>query len=325
MTVKIDGNVPPVAWCNTGLWTLDNIALSDLNNTGIPLRSFIELFGHPESGKSTLAYFMSGKVTAQGDVVIADLEANMNPEYAISCFNQAGLDGNLRVIDYVDKNFEPRPHEKILQEMTKGFRDPDVGALILDSIGMITPITEKKSDFGTKKIGARAQLVADLMRDFVAWLRSTQRPKIIIGVNHSLNPIGGRGYITPGGDTKNYAANVRIRMYRLGGQDVFDDGSFCAECSVQKHKYGGTHKNRKGLVFIIPQIGVSPELTAMYDCFQMGLATRDTTVKMGGKSMGYIQKKFIEGAKNGKKEIFDPFFEALGAIELEAVDYDEEE
>jgi hypothetical protein len=45
---------------------------------------------------------------------------------------------------------------------------------------------------------------------------------------------------------------------------------------------------------------------------------------MNGKSMGYLEKKFLDGAKNGKKEIFDPFFEALSIQEMEVSSYDEE-
>jgi RecA/RadA recombinase len=321
MSVELVGNVPMVAWCPLGLYTVDHVAVADLNNIGVPLRSFIEIFGSPEGGKSTLGYYICGKVTGQGDVVVADLEANMNPEYALSCFNQSGMVGSLRVIDYVDKDYEPREHEDIMKELIKAMKDPEVGAVMLDSVGMVTTRTEKEAtDYGTKRIGMRGQIMADFMRDTIAWLRATQRPKIQIGINHALQPIGGRGYITPGGDTKNYAANVRLRMYRL---ETMSEGSFCAEVKAEKLKYGGTHKDRKGLVFVIPNIGVSPEMTAMFDCFQLGLATRSTTVKMNGKSMGYLEKKFLDGAKNGKKEIFDPFFEALSIQEMEVSSYDE--
>jgi hypothetical protein len=192
----------------------------------------------------------------------------------------------------------------------------------LDSISTITPITEKKAEYGEKKIGARAQLVADFGRDAIAWLRTTPRPKIIIGVNHALTPIMGRkSYIAPGGDTKEYLANAVLRMYRV---ETLEDGTFCSEVRAEKLKYGGQNKNRKGLVACIPDIGVSRELSALYACVALKLATRENTVKIGGKSLGFFQKKFIEGAKKGKTEIFDPFFELLEDLEEEDIELEGE-
>lgn len=49
----------------------------------------------------------------------------------------------------------------------------------------------------------------------------------------------------------------------------------------------------------------------MFDCFDYGLAERGTTVKMDGKSMGYIKKEFLDYAETGKTRKFDPFVEAL--------------
>jgi len=168
--------------------------------------------------------------------------------------------------------------------------------------------------------------MADWSRDIVAWLRAAKRPNLIIGINHALPPIGGQGYIAPGGETKNFAANARLRMWRT---ENFEGGIFVAKVKAEKLKYGGVSKRRIGHICIIPEWGVSPDLSAMFDCFELGLAERSTTVKIGKKSLGYLEKTLFKAAVEGKHAKFEPFYELLSELDLESMyglsDEEEEE
>jgi len=47
----------------------------------------------------------------------------------------------------------------------------------------------------------------------------------------------------------------------------------------------------------------------------LGLAERGTTVKIDGKSLGYLKKDLLSYAAEGKQRKFDPFIEALQEYE----------
>ena len=72
---------------------------------------------------------------------------------------------------------------------------------------------------------------------------------------------------------------------------------------------------RKALVAILPGIGLSPRVTAMYDCFQLGLAKREAFVKVQHrgewKSVARIGV-LLEDAMGGDVGKFAVFEEVLG-------------
>lgn len=322
MSIIVDATLPPIERMRTGLWGLD-VALSEGGELGIPLRGIYELYGKPGIGKSSLAYFLAGRRGTKelSTVVLCDLEATADVPFVVSNLQAANFDGKLYVIRSRDEKKKKeeglRSHEAMLKEAIDKLRDPDVAAVIMDSIGALTPMAELEADLGEGQLGRRGFIMAQASRRLVAWLRNTVEPKLFLAVNHVQTPIGGRGHITPGGDTLKYLAEARVMMYRNEG---FDDGTFVTEFKIERLKHGGADKDRTGFLVIIPGIGLSPELTAMWDCFALGLAERGTTVKMkgAGQSVGYMSK-LIEAAKDpeGKKKKFHVFFDALASYEKE--------
>lgn len=339
MSVEFKGQSPDVVRVMSGLWSLDHTALGFQGQYGMPLRSLYEIYGRPGSGKSSLAYYLAGRVRSPGRVLIADLEANLDKKYVVEAVTRSGFSGTVQSVDYKDPKDKPRSHERMIQDLADAIlEEDDVTAGILDSLGMLTPIPEQAKDLGESTMGVRAKVTADFSRRTANKLLLCPEPKAMFVVNHVHDPIGGRGHITPGGETLKYMSNVRLWLYRL---ETLKDGSFCTEAKVEKLKYGGVHTTRKGLVFIIPGYGVSPEMTAVFDCINLGLAERSTTVKMDvldtktgkfkSRSMGYLEKNLVVWAKEGKKFQFDPFYEALSkydageTVNAEEGDDEEEE
>jgi hypothetical protein len=135
-------------------------------------------------------------------------------------------------------------------------------------------------------------------------------------VNHIYQMMGGRnqGHQTAGGDAKKYLAHIRISLFvsetvTTGTGDEKELLGYVISGSLDKLKYGG--KGRKFTVVNLPGLGINRNLSNVWSCFQFGLATREATVKCGGKSIGYM-KNIFQAAREGKDDYFEPFM-----IELE--------
>lgn len=316
MPVEIVGNYPELKRERTGLYSLD-WAFSSKGSLGVPMRTILELYGYTNSGKSTLAYYLAGVLTGKGNVALCDLEA-ADPEYIKTSMTNAGLNGSVIITDVVDNKGKFIPHEEMLQELSAKIREETTGVAILDSVGGIIPIAEATNDFGEANMGRRAKLVAQVARAFNANLRVKERPSVAIVINHVHSIIGGRGHVTAGGEALKYLAASRVMIWP---SERFTEGAdseefpigFLVSGKLEKLRYGGP--GREFQYYIVPGYGVHAGATAMFDCFNLGLAERGTTVKLDGKSMGYLKKDLLSYAYEGKDRKFDPFVEALKAHE----------
>jgi len=320
VTTLIEGDIPILSRFPTGLYGLDR-AIGFNGEWGGPLRSLYEVYGHPGVGKSTLCYYLSSKVASTGEVVLADLEGTMDGPYLMSCAMNAGFDGTLRIVGFKDtkKKDKVRTHESMMQEAVDALKDDKVNAAVIDSVGMMQPVLEREGDLEESFVGRRALAVTRMARRVSTWLRVTERPKAMFVVNH-VNPIiGGRGHDTPGGKALKYAASVRLMIHLAQREEKEKElGVLVSEVSVEKLRYGGTNKTRKAIFATLPGIGLSPEVTAMYDCFLIGLAKRESYVKAlyrgEWKSVGRIGD-LLESAMSGDTSRLSVFGELLAERE----------
>ena len=297
----------------TGYFSLDFLLSSQNNEVGIPLRTTMELYGPAGHGKSTISQFLAGKVAAHigaTQITIADLETALEEQHLISTVSNAGFSGVVRIVESVDKKRKPRTHEEILQETVDSLLKPEVGVIIIDSLGMIMPRAEMENPLGSANMGRRAQLVAQMNRRILNHLRIVEPAKLAIQVNHQYASMGGmgKGRVTPGGDSKGYAAAVRLSIWRM---EIFKDGSSLVSLRTDKLRYGGVIPDRKGFLFVIPGYGVSMEMTYVFDAIAAGIAKRGRSgVTIGDEHFGHVPT-LIRRAKEGQVEYFLPFFEAL--------------
>lgn len=316
MPIILEGKIRKEERAPTGLYTVDR-ALGFLGNNGMPLRGIYEIYGREQSGKSTLALYLSARVKPTGKIVVADLEdAYRESEHIDGTLTRAGFDGILKVVDkFDDKKKKPRSHEDILEEAADSLLEDSVNACVIDSIGMFTPIAEVEADLEDRNMGARAFETARLTRRLLSRLGNAPDPKIAVYVNHIHSVIGGRGHTTPGGETKKFGATVRLWMFRADSD--FEHGAFEAQIRVEKLRWGG-HGDRIASVFIIPGIGIHLGCTAMIDCLRLGLAKREAVVRVKAiikgeeewKSAGRINA-LVQAAVNGDDAKFNPFYRAL--------------
>jgi RecA/RadA recombinase len=277
-----------------------------------------ELYGYEHSGKSTFALFLLGCVRKDGVVGIMDLETSIDPEYVPIATGQSGFKGTIKTIDYAimkKKKKVERYHEDMAKEAAEMLLDEDVNGFMLDSLGMWKSQEEMDGEIGDSNWGKRAKGVGQWSRKCLGYLRLADNPKVVIAVNHAHPVMGGRGHYTPGGVTKGFAAGQRLFMFRKDSKS-FEGGAFQAEIVVEKLRYGGAHKERTGIVFIIPNLGVSPEMTAVLDCVRLELAERGNTVKLKGQSIGKLNT-LLKWAVKGETHKFKPFFDALAEYKEE--------
>ena len=308
MSITIEGNYPEVQRIPTGIYSLD-YALSSQNTLGMPIRTIYEIYGRPGVGKSSLAYYLAGRVDPNSRIELCDLEG-LDRDYVVSSLAQGGFEGTLRFISSVDEKKKPRSHEAMMQETVANLREDKSSCAILDSIGAIVPIAENAGDLGDANMGRRAKAVSQYVRGLTMVMQYMEIPKVAFIVNHVNAVIGGKGHSTPGGDALKHLAKVRIMIY---SSDIIKDTNdnalaFISEGVIEKLRFGAAKKKFKFV--IIPGVGVSPDLSAMIDCIDLGLAERKKTVKVGGLSVGFISK-LVDDATKARHEKFLPFYSAL--------------
>ena len=188
--VTISGRYPTLSRIKTGLFSLD-YALSHKGNLGVPLRVIMELYGYTNVGKSTLAYFIAGKIASEmgGSITDADLEMN-DVDYIPYAVAAAGYKGNVKMVDVTDEKGKIKTHEDILMVMAKDLLKEDVSAVIWHSIGATQSmaqqvvLTDPKATFGEAFMGKRAKLVGDVASALRTALIRKETPSIAIGINH---------------------------------------------------------------------------------------------------------------------------------------------
>ena len=315
MPTNVVGSYPDIARKMTGLGSLD-LALSGKTSEGlrlgVPTRCIWEISGPTFVGKSTLSYFLSGRM-GDGRIMIADFEG-FDPEYLSSAIDQSGFNGTAQVVDSFYKEGkekgQERPHGDILQELADALLEPDVVSGVVDSIGAIRPIAEANKELEESVMGRRALLVGSFCRRAINSIRLSENGATVFVINHQYANISGRGTLTAGGNALKYLSAVRIHMWVDEYISTSSDKvqiALVTKGHVDKSRYGGAGADFK--IALIPGVGISPELTAVIDCVEWKLATRGTHLKMGEQSFGFISK-VVEKAKQGDTEFFAPFMEA---------------
>lgn len=313
MPVTIEGNYPVMNRSLTELFSLD-MALAQRGEAGLPLRSIIEIYGYPNVGKSTLAYYLAASVAkgSESDIALCDLEM-LDRQYITTAVGGCGFEGTVTLIDTTDDKGKPIPHEKMLMQMARLVFDEKYGSSILDSVGMVMPTVEAEGAFGEAFMGKRAKLVAQVSRALMNNLRNKELPSASFIINHVHPNIGKQGHSTAGGETLKFAAQVRLMLWT---GEVFADKEgkpygFYVQGQVEKLRYGG--RGRKFGFYIVPGYGVHIGASAMFDCFLQGLAerTQQGRVKIGDKNFGYIGADLLSAAYAGNTRRFSTFEEKI--------------
>lgn len=324
--IEIEGNYPDLERVKTGLYSLD-VAASKGGDLGVPLRVILEFYGYTNSGKSTLSYFILGKIAqylqeryGSGRLGIADLEM-LDKKYIHYAIGMSGHKGHVRLMDMRDEKKRPSTHEKILMDMAKYLYQEDVGAVLWDSAGAtksmveLKNVTDPKGEFGEAHMGKDAKLVTQVVSALRTVLISKETPCSAVVVNHVHGIMGGRGHTTKGGERLKFLAGLRAMIWSsenfYKGEDEKIPLGFLVRGQMEKLRFGG--KGREFQFYIVPGFGVHEGVSAMFDCLELGLAEKDGQgrVKLDGKSLGYIKSDLLTYAAEGKFRKFYPFIDLI--------------
>lgn len=332
--VTVTGRYPTLARVKSGLFSLD-YAMSQEGNLGLPLRVVTELYGYTNTGKSTLAYYLSGKIAKEmeGSISAGDLEFN-DVKYIPNAVGASGYKGDVKMMDVTDEKGKPLSHEKILMALSRDLLKDEVASIIWDSIGatqaevQMDVLFDPKGQFGEAHMGKRAKLVGEVVSAMRTALITKVTPSTALLINHVHQAIGGRGHITPGGERLKYLAGTRIMLWSIESfyEDDDDPSSpalgFRVAGQIEKLRFGG--RGRKFQFYIVPGFGIHPGVTAMFDAFDFTArlkksktnvpymsAERGSRVKLSGKPLGFLKKDLLEYAAEGKRRKFYPFEEVM--------------
>lgn len=323
--IEIRVNVPDLERYPTGIYSLDK-ALGFKGDDGMPRGTMVEIAGPWESGKTTIALYLAGMVDPKGRIVIGDLEGSLSQSqaYIRAILEQTGFDGIVDFVEWKNDKGELKSHEAIAKETADALLEDDVSAVILDSVGAFQPLVERKGDIEEAFMGKRAQAMSKYMRRCAAWLRMTNFEKMGFTVNHILTKMASKAKETPGGDAIKFLSRVRMRTRRTYSNEkpnYAKENGFLAKLEITKLTFGGSYGKPEAHVFIVPGLGVSPHMSTVFDCIDLGLAKNTshgvripyvTAGEEKWKSAGKMST-LIKDVTEGKYTRFKRFYEILEA------------
>jgi len=320
----------------TGLYSFDHAFETAKGDIGMPIGAGYEVFGARSTGKSTFCYSLLAILGNQlnTNIVLADLEG-FDPGHFGNILRYNQYKGNIRLVHQgTDEEILETLADIALGNHTFTTKDEESGEKIpldytlgmLDSIAAISPLAEKKGDFGVATYGRRAVLLGILSRQLLPTMhpRKQGSENIHFLTNHWIPKMEEKGYTSPGGEAKGYLCSVQIHLAResvsIDGKKMstLPDGSYRLKGTLYKNRYGfdrTTPDKGEFTVFIKAGVGIHYGLTAMFEAIDLKKAVRHGTVKIGDTSFGHLKTILTKEWEND--EFFQPFYGVLKENENE--------
>lgn len=198
---------------------------------GYPRGSIIEIFGSPQSGKTTLALLAAAQAQRAGlAAAFIDAEHALELEFA----RRAGV--NIDALLYS----QPRNGEEALEVCRLLAASNAVGVIIVDSVAALVPRLELEGDPGPRGMGWQHQLLEQELRRLSLTVAASNVRIIFTNQLRHRPPGGGNAghFVSPGGNALKHYAALRLRLQRL--EHITDKGGICgilAGCKVIKNRF----------------------------------------------------------------------------------------
>lgn len=197
----------------TGILTLDRIL-----GGGIPSGSVVQLYGAPSSGKTTLAYHITGQAVKLGyNTLLVPLEG-YSERYARMCGVNTNADNfNKFAADFAEITFNI---------CIEAIRNSDTQVIVMDSISTAKPKAdlEKKQKTNNMESGYNIGTQARAVSDFISKMRQplTRNQAIFVTVNQLSYHIGswGASKKPKGGEALQYFSDIKINMWGKADRKV---------------------------------------------------------------------------------------------------------
>lgn len=280
-----DSTVVEVDLLPTGVLPLD-LALGG----GLPRGRFVEVYGPPSSGKSTLAMHLIAETQRRGGVcAYIDAEHAIDPAYA------RALGVNLDDILLA----QPMTAEEGLEIAKDLARSGEVAVIVVDSVAALIPRAEIEGDMGDSNVGLHARLMGQGLRKLVGVISQTNT--LVIFINQLREKIGvmyGSPETTPGGRALPFYASVRLDVRKI--ESIKKSGDVVANrtrVKIVKSKVGIPF--RQAEFDIVYGKGV-PKENALIDC-----AVGFGVIKKAGAWYAYLGENIGQGKDNAAATLME--------------------
>jgi len=273
---------------NTGFRSTGSITLDRLLNGGLPRGTMVELYGPPQSGKSTLATKAGGVCLQEnGRVAYVDLERgldlhneanwldegiinpdaikNVDPTKAAehlhkrqSWLRKNGIDPfnpNFRVID-------PQDGEQMYEILGKIVVHNLFDLVIVDSMAAVTTRAELAGQPGESHYGQVAKLNSTELKRLLSLYRDNTNTTIIF-INQVRDKIGymQKGQKSTGGHALEHFVGTKVKFTKISRSPVGNDIITESKAKVEKSRYAGA---KEVSLFISSERGIDT-LTEILD------------------------------------------------------------
>jgi recombination protein RecA len=186
---------------STGITSLD----TSIGVGGIPRGRLTEIYGPESSGKTTLALGICKNANKAGlNVLYLDVENMIDYKYARALVGE--LDKDKFVI------LQPDTAEDALTIAGKGIESGEFGLIVLDSVGALAPVQEKKADFEDMSYALVPRLITKFLRINAYKIRTNNVAFIFI--NQVRDNIGSyvKSFTTPGGHALKHYVSLILQL-----------------------------------------------------------------------------------------------------------------
>lgn len=276
---------------STGLTSID-VALGG----GLPRGDYIEMYGKPSVGKSTLCMWLAGQAQKMGEIVAyIDVETDYDVHWA-------GING-VNVDELIFS--QPNSLEEALTIAEELIKSGGVGLVIIDSLAALTPqmILDRPIDKDT--IGVRPRKLAQFC-DKTKWYVKASNSIILFTNQYRQDPNQyGKG-VAPGGWAVKHNFGVVMEVWRsdanptnnadlitVGGGDSQEVIASKSHIVVRKNKVAPPY--RKASFRIDFDSGVNPYYDLYEYAVSFGVVEQSGSwYKYEGKSIVQGENKFVE-------------------------------
>ncbi len=221
---------------------------------GVPRGRITEVYGHFQSGKTTLCQHIVAQCQQMGgQVAFIDVEHALDIEWAKRC----GVDIDTLIVS------QPQFGEQALDIAEMLVRSREIDLIVIDSVAALLPKAELEGELGDAHMALTARLMAQSMRRFAPAVDSSNTA--VIFTNQLRKNIGATMFspaeTTTGGEALKYFASVRLDMRKGGDLKVGDEVvGHLVRITVRKNKVAPPYKAIEAEIYFDEGFSLTSEL-----------------------------------------------------------------
>jgi recombination protein RecA len=290
--VGIDTGVPDVAKLETGIASLDVML-----NGGMPVGRFIDLYGMPMGGKSTLSLAIAAEFQKIKPVLYIDVEASFGEEWAA----KQGLDvSKNKLLIYsagASNSIDDMSAEAVMTILLRAVESGAFSLVIVDSIAALSPEENIKSPTKSGSIGSLSRVLSQRLP--LIKQKSVRSNTSVLFINQQRANIsmgfGSSPTKATGGNALNHYDDLRLRISRMqqmkNGTEIV---GHLMKVFVEKSKV--SIPMRTCTIPLIYEFGISKELALFDTAIELGI------IKRKGSYFTFNDKTF-QGRENFLDEL----------------------